>query len=228
MRPSTPSGSRSASRPVTSLRSMRRLAPVLIFLVWVAPAQAKPNVSIQATPATGQAPLNVTLTATGDAVSYHWDLGDKTQADGPVVQHQYAAGRFTATVTASRRRRNDRAGLRRDHLGTTHLERPEADDLRPARDLQGPACPGAPRGPDHAVLGHHAAALDEGGQEGALRIQGQAGRSGDIRGALRRGRLECRCRPCPPRARRRAAASRNHRPAAEAPRQAQAQRVAGR
>jgi len=80
---------------------MRRLAPVLIFLVWVAPAQAKPNVSIQATPATGQAPLNVTLTATGDAVGYHWDLGDKTQADGPAVQHQYPTGRFTATVTGT-------------------------------------------------------------------------------------------------------------------------------
>ena len=80
---------------------MRRLAPVLIFLVWVAPAQAKPNVSVQATPATGQAPLSVTLTAAGDAVSYHWDLGDKTQADGPVIQHQYATGRFTATVTGT-------------------------------------------------------------------------------------------------------------------------------
>jgi len=80
---------------------MGRLAPVLIFLVWVAPAQAKPNVSIQATPATGPAPLNVTLTAGGDAVGYHWDLGDKTQADGPVVQHQYPTGRFTATVTGT-------------------------------------------------------------------------------------------------------------------------------
>ena len=80
---------------------MRRLAPVLIFLVWAAPAQAKPTVSVQATPATGQAPLNVTLAATGDAVTYHWDLGDKTQADGPVVQHQYATGRFTATVTGT-------------------------------------------------------------------------------------------------------------------------------
>ena len=78
---------------------MRRLVPAfVIFLVWAAPAQAVPNVSVQAIPATGQAPLNVTLTATGDAVSYHWDLGDKTQADGPIVQHQYATGRFTATV----------------------------------------------------------------------------------------------------------------------------------
>jgi hypothetical protein len=80
---------------------MRRLAVVLIFLVWAAPAQAKPSVAVQATPPTGQAPLNVTLTATGDAVTYHWDLGDKTQADGPVVQHQYATGRFVATVTGT-------------------------------------------------------------------------------------------------------------------------------
>src|SRR5436190_2302945 len=101
MRPSTPSGSRSASRRAASVSAMRRLAPVLIFLVWAAPAQAKPNVSAQAAPATGQAPLNVTLTATGDAVAYHWDLGDKTQADGPVVQHQYPNGRFTATVTGT-------------------------------------------------------------------------------------------------------------------------------
>jgi PKD repeat protein len=82
---------------------MRRLAAAsaLVFLVWAAPAHAKPDVSVQATPATGQSPLNVTLTAAGDAVSYHWDLGDKTQADGPVVQHQYGTGRFTATVTGT-------------------------------------------------------------------------------------------------------------------------------
>ena len=55
----------------------------------------------QATPATGAAPLAVTLTATGDAATYHWDLGDGTAADGAVVQHTYAAGRFTAHVTAT-------------------------------------------------------------------------------------------------------------------------------
>jgi N-acetylmuramoyl-L-alanine amidase len=80
---------------------MRRLAAVLVFFAWAAPAQAKPNLSVQASPATGPAPLNVTLTATGDAVTYHWDLGDKTQADGPIVPHQYATGRFTATVTGT-------------------------------------------------------------------------------------------------------------------------------
>jgi hypothetical protein len=80
---------------------MRRALPVLAFLVWVAPAHATPSVSIQASTTLGPAPLDVTLTATGDGVAYHWDLGDKTQADGPVVQHRYEAGRFTATVTAT-------------------------------------------------------------------------------------------------------------------------------
>ena len=55
----------------------------------------------QATPASGTAPLAVTLTATGDAATYHWDLGDGSSADGAVVEHTYAAGRFTARVTAT-------------------------------------------------------------------------------------------------------------------------------
>ena len=49
----------------------------------------------------GAAPLQVTLTATGDAAGYHWDLGDGTAADGAVVQHTYAAGRYTARVTGT-------------------------------------------------------------------------------------------------------------------------------
>jgi hypothetical protein len=80
---------------------MRGVLPVLAFLVWVAPANAAPTVTVQATPTLGAAPLDVTLTATGDAVAYHWDLGDRAQADGPLVQHRYGAGRFTATVTAT-------------------------------------------------------------------------------------------------------------------------------
>jgi hypothetical protein len=80
---------------------MRRALPVLAFLVWVAPANAAPNVSIHASATVGPAPLDVTLTATGDAVAYHWNLGDKTEADGPVVQHRFGTGRYTATVTAT-------------------------------------------------------------------------------------------------------------------------------
>ena len=81
---------------------MRRIAPVLaVFFVWAAPAHAQPIVNAQASTTVGAAPLTVTLTASGDAATYHWDLGDGSVADGPVVQHQYGPGRFTATVTAT-------------------------------------------------------------------------------------------------------------------------------
>ena len=62
---------------------------------------APPTVTATATPAAGAAPLQVTLTAAGDAIGYHWDLGDGTAADGAVVQHTYAAGRYTAHVTGT-------------------------------------------------------------------------------------------------------------------------------
>jgi L,D-transpeptidase catalytic domain/PKD domain/Putative peptidoglycan binding domain len=80
-----------------------RRAAVFLAALTLAPAAraAPPAVTAQAQPATGPAPLAVTLTATGDAASYHWDLGDGTSADGAVVQHTYAAGRFTARVTAT-------------------------------------------------------------------------------------------------------------------------------
>jgi PKD repeat protein len=80
---------------------MRRLLPVLAFLIWVAPAHATPTLAVDANPTLGQAPLDVTLTAAGNALSYHWSLGDGSQADGAVVQHRYEAGRYTATVTAT-------------------------------------------------------------------------------------------------------------------------------
>ena len=81
---------------------MRRAAVFLAALT-LAPAAraAPPAVTAQATPASGAAPLAVTLTATGDAATYHWDLGDGSSADGAVVQHAYVAGRFTARVTAT-------------------------------------------------------------------------------------------------------------------------------
>jgi PKD repeat protein len=81
---------------------MRRIVPVVaVFFAWAAPAHATPTVNVQASTTLGAAPLTVTLTATGEAATYHWSLGDGSVADGPVVQHQYAPGRFTATVTAT-------------------------------------------------------------------------------------------------------------------------------
>ncbi len=80
---------------------MRRLLPILAFLIWVAPAHAAPTITVSANPTLGAAPLDVTLTAAGDGLSYHWNLGDGSQADGAVVQHRYEAGKYTATVTAT-------------------------------------------------------------------------------------------------------------------------------
>jgi hypothetical protein len=74
---------------------------VLLFVCWAPAASATPTITVQASPARGPAPLDVSLTATGDAVSFHWELGDGTTADGPSVQHRYETGRYTATVTGT-------------------------------------------------------------------------------------------------------------------------------
>ena len=75
-------------------------ALVLLILVPAAGGATTPTVNVQATPTTGSAPLQVSFAATGDAISYHWEFGDGGSADGPTVQHTYAAGRWTATLTA--------------------------------------------------------------------------------------------------------------------------------
>jgi PKD repeat protein len=70
-----------------------------VALLSIAPAAAAaPRLSIQATSTAGQAPLQVTFTASEPA---HWDFGDGTSADGTTVEHTYAAGRWTAVATAS-------------------------------------------------------------------------------------------------------------------------------
>ena len=71
------------------------------FVAAPAAPAAPPAVTVTASVQAGQAPLSVTLTASGDAASYHWDLGDGTSADGASVQHVYATGLWTATVTAT-------------------------------------------------------------------------------------------------------------------------------
>ena len=84
------------------LSCVRRTAILVAALAFVPGARAAPPaVSIHASGATGPAPFGVTLSASGDPATYHWDLGDGSAADGQVVQHVYAAGRFTARVTAT-------------------------------------------------------------------------------------------------------------------------------
>ena len=57
------------------------------------------SVAPQATPTAGPAPLHVSFAANG-AASAHWDFGDGSAGDGVAVGHTYAAGRWTATMTA--------------------------------------------------------------------------------------------------------------------------------
>jgi N-acetylmuramoyl-L-alanine amidase len=57
------------------------------------------SVTPQTTPTAGPAPLHVSFAANG-AASAHWDFGDGSAADGVAVDHIYAAGRWTATMTA--------------------------------------------------------------------------------------------------------------------------------
>jgi lipoprotein-anchoring transpeptidase ErfK/SrfK len=71
---------------------------LLVAFLIAAPTAARAQIGIQATPATGAAPLHVTLSA-ADAVAAHWDFGDGTSADGVTVEHVYAAGLWTATAT---------------------------------------------------------------------------------------------------------------------------------
>ena len=81
----------------------RFLLVLLLGLAW-APAghAAGPSVSVQATPQSGAAPLQVSFTASGEAIAYHWDFGDGSAGDGAVVQHTYTdAGRYTAAVTGT-------------------------------------------------------------------------------------------------------------------------------
>jgi hypothetical protein len=61
---------------------------------------ARRDVTVQATPTSGTAPLAVTFVATGDATSVHWSFGDGTTGDGLAVVHTYGAGRWTASWDA--------------------------------------------------------------------------------------------------------------------------------
>jgi phage baseplate assembly protein gpV len=76
------------------------VAVVLAFSP-AATAAVPPTVAVTATVTSGAAPLDVVLTASGDAASYHWDFGDGAVAEGATVEHVYQAGAFTARVTGT-------------------------------------------------------------------------------------------------------------------------------
>ena len=67
-----------------------RAAIVVAVVLVLSPAAASgapPSVAVSATITSGAAPLQVTFAASGDAVSYHWDFGDGTSADGATATH---------------------------------------------------------------------------------------------------------------------------------------------
>ena len=81
---------------------MRAAIVVAIILAFPASAAgAPPTVAVSATVTSGAAPLQVVFTASGDAISYHWDFGDGTSADGATTTHVYGAGAFTAKLTGT-------------------------------------------------------------------------------------------------------------------------------
>ena len=78
---------------------MRRIVLAGVAALAFAPA-AHAGCGIVTTPATGKAPLQVTLTAQCESAAYTWDLGDGTAAAGRTVQHVYAAGSWRPTLTS--------------------------------------------------------------------------------------------------------------------------------
>ena len=66
---------------------------VLVLLAGAAPANAAPpSVTISASATAGAAPLAVSFEASGDAASYHWELGNGGTADGPTASATYGPG----------------------------------------------------------------------------------------------------------------------------------------
>ena len=69
-------------------------------------ANRSPTAEATATPASGPAPLSVTLDGSGstdpdgDTLGYTWSFGDgSANGSGAIVHHSYAAGTYTATLT---------------------------------------------------------------------------------------------------------------------------------
>ncbi len=78
----------------------RLLVPAAILLALPAHAAfaAAPSVTVSAAKALGPAPLTTTLTASGDAVSYRWELPGGATAAGPSATTTFKAGRWTVTA----------------------------------------------------------------------------------------------------------------------------------
>nr|WP_168202636.1 ThuA domain-containing protein [Georgenia wutianyii] len=99
-----------------------------------------PTVEAQATPTSGEAPLEVTFTATasdpdGDDVTLAWDFGDGSTGEGAEVTHTYTEpGTYTATVTAT-----DAGGASSTATVTVTVDGPpsQCDEVAPSDEFDG-------------------------------------------------------------------------------------------
>jgi hypothetical protein len=73
------------------------------FALALAPAAlaAPPSVQVGASPSTGVAPLDSTLTASGDAALYRWEVDGVAAGEGAALRHLFAAGHHQVTVVAT-------------------------------------------------------------------------------------------------------------------------------
>jgi len=125
----------------------RLLVPAAILLVLPARAlAAPPAVTVAASPATGAAPLATTLTATGDAQAYRWELPGGATAAGASVTTTFAAGRWlVAVVGISATGEETRATLTVTSVALS-VSAPRIVDYRARAYLRGsivPALPGS-------------------------------------------------------------------------------------
>ena len=141
--------------------------------------------------------MSVTLTASGDAATYHWDLGDGTTADGAVVTHVYAAGSYTARVTATAGGESAQAEVSVVSLGLA-LANPRVGRYQQRLRFHGRLVPGLKGVPvvlyrDGVRLG--SAKTRRGGR---FTLRGRVGApERAVHGSLRRRRLESGRARCP-------------------------------
>jgi PKD domain len=158
------------------LKGVRR-AVIVVAAFAFAPAAhaAPPAVTVQASTSSGPAPLTVTLTASGDLATYHWDLGDGSAADGPLVQHTYAAGRFAARVTAtSPGGETSQAQVTIRSLGLT-LKAPHVGRFRQLLGFRGKLIPGLKGVRVGLYRGEHRVASAKTHKGGRFALRGRVG-----------------------------------------------------
>jgi len=164
------------------ISAVRRLAVLSCLALVLAPGAhaAPPTVTATVSAAAGQAPLAVTLTASGDAATYSWALGDGTTATGAAVQHTYGTGLWTATVVATAADGESAQTQVEIRSETVSLAAPKAAVYGRTVELTGSLRPAAPGVPVTLSNGATVAGRGRTGPNGGFRIRMKAGRPGNI------------------------------------------------